>query len=87
MECSNNFFWYVMSLWWPVWALSKSQNALQMGCFLTKKWVNHVVVIYFSKNDLEAFRVIKQVKYGHFERRASHLGPSKVTQCLANGLI
>ena len=35
IECQNNCFWRVLSLWWPVLALLKSQNALKMGCFGT----------------------------------------------------
>ena len=33
MECQNKCFWRVLSQWWPVVALLKSQNALKMGCF------------------------------------------------------
>ena len=29
-------FWTVLSLWWPILVLQKSQNALKMGCFGTK---------------------------------------------------
>ena len=36
MECQNNCFWPILSTWWPVLALLKSQNALRMGCFGTK---------------------------------------------------
>ena len=46
MKCQNKCLWRVLSLWWPVVALLKSQNALKMGCFGTKngskmgqKWV------------------------------------------------
>ena len=28
--------WTVLSLWWPIWVLQKSQNALKMGCVGTK---------------------------------------------------
>ena len=33
MECQNKPFWRVLSSWWPVLALLKSQNALKMGYF------------------------------------------------------
>ena len=33
MECQNKCFSSVLSSWWPVLALGKSQNALKMGCF------------------------------------------------------
>ena len=33
MECQNMCFWCVLSLWWPVFALLKSQNALLCGRF------------------------------------------------------
>ena len=36
MECQNKCFWRVLSLWWPVLALVKSQKALKMGAFGTK---------------------------------------------------
>ena len=36
MECQNKCFWHVLSSWWPVLALPKSQNAMKMGCFGTK---------------------------------------------------
>ena len=36
MECQNKCFWRVLSSWWPVLAVLKSQNALKMGCFATK---------------------------------------------------
>ena len=36
MECQNKCFWRVLSSWWPVVALLKSQNALKMSCFGTK---------------------------------------------------
>ena len=36
MECQNKCFWRVLSSWWPVLALLKSQNALKMGCLATK---------------------------------------------------
>ena len=36
MACQNKCFWCVLSLWWPVVALLKSQNALKMGWFGTK---------------------------------------------------
>ena len=29
-------FWTVLSLWWPILVLPKSENALKMGCFGTK---------------------------------------------------
>ena len=29
-------FWTVLSLWWPILVLRKSQHALKMGCFGTK---------------------------------------------------
>ena len=29
-------FWTILSLWWPIFVLRKSQNALKMGCFGTK---------------------------------------------------
>ena len=29
-------FWTVLSLWWPILVLQKSQNALKMGCFGSK---------------------------------------------------
>ena len=28
--------WALLSLWWPILVLRKSQNALKMGCFGTK---------------------------------------------------
>ena len=31
MECQNKCFWRVLSSWWPVLALLKSQNAMKMG--------------------------------------------------------
>ena len=37
MECQNKCFSRVLSAWWPPLALLKSQNALKMGCFGTKK--------------------------------------------------
>ena len=33
MQCQNKCFWHVLSSWWPVLALLKSQNALVMGYF------------------------------------------------------
>ena len=36
MECQNKCFWRVLSSWWPVVVLLKSQNALKMGYFGTK---------------------------------------------------
>ena len=32
----NKCFWTVLSLWWPILVLRKSQNALKMDCFGTK---------------------------------------------------
>ena len=37
MECQKKCFWRVLSLWWPILALLRSQNALKMGCVGTKK--------------------------------------------------
>ena len=45
MECQNKCFWRILSSWWLVLALLKSQNALKMGCLGTKmghKWVKNV---------------------------------------------
>ena len=36
MECQKKYFWRVLSSWWPVLALLKSQKALKMGYFATK---------------------------------------------------
>ena len=36
MERQNKCFWRILSLWWPVLAFLKSQNALKMGCSGTK---------------------------------------------------
>ena len=36
MECQNKCCWRILSSWWPVLALLKSQNALKMGYFGTK---------------------------------------------------
>ena len=61
MECQNKCFWCVLSSWWPVLALIKSQNALKMGCFgrkMGQKWVKNV----FFQNDPRPFGVHKQVK-------------------------
>ena len=33
---SNKCFWTVLSLWWPILVLQKSQNALNMGCCTSK---------------------------------------------------
>ena len=33
----NKGFWTILSLWWPILVLRKSQKALKMGCFGTKK--------------------------------------------------
>ena len=41
MECQKKCFWRVLSSWWPVLALLKSQDALKMGCFWDKKWVKN----------------------------------------------
>ena len=62
MECQNKWFWRVLSLWWPVLALLKSQNALKMGCFATKIWVKNGSKKCFSKNDHSPFGVPKQVQ-------------------------
>ena len=40
----------------------------------------------FPNNDLGASGVPKQVKSAHLEPIVSHFGPSKVTNCLENGL-
>ena len=58
MECQNKCFWRVLSSWWPIVALLKSQNALKMGCFGTKNGSK----MGFSKNDSRPFGVHKQVK-------------------------
>ena len=46
MECPNTCFWRVLSSFWPILALLKSQIALKMGYFAAKngskmgqKWV------------------------------------------------
>ena len=83
MECQNKCFWRVLSSWWPVLALLKSQNALKKGCFGTKNGSK----MCFSKNDPRPFGVHKQVKSAHLEPIASHFGHSKVTKCLENGLF
>ena len=36
LECQHKCFWTVLSLWWPILVLRKSQNALKMRCFGTK---------------------------------------------------
>ena len=63
--------------------LQKTQNALKTGDFETIKGSK----MCFSKNDPGAFGVPKQVKCAHFEPIVSHLGLSKVTKCLENGLF
>ena len=47
MECQNRCFWRVLSLWWPVFILVKSESALKMCS---------------SKNDPRPFGVHKQMK-------------------------
>ena len=36
LGCSNRCFWPVLSPWWPVLAVGKSQDALKMARFGTK---------------------------------------------------
>ena len=60
MECQNMCFWRVLSLWWSVLALLKSQNALKL--FSDKTWVKNGSKMCFSKNDPQPFGVPKQVK-------------------------
>ena len=36
MQPTFGGFWRILSSWWPVLALLKSQNALKLGCFATK---------------------------------------------------
>ena len=87
MECQNRCFWRVLSSWWLVLALLKSQNALKMGCFRTKKWAKNGSKMCFSKNDPRPFGVPKQVKGALLEPIASHFGHPKVTKCFENGLF
>ena len=59
MECQNKC---VLSPWWPVLALLKSQIALKMGSFGTKNGSKMGQKTVFSKNDPRPFWVPKQVK-------------------------
>ena len=51
-------FLTVLSLWWPILVLRKSQNALKMGCFGTKNGSK----THFSKSHPRPFGVHKRVK-------------------------
>ena len=87
MECPKKCFWRVLSSWWPVLALLKSPNALEMDCFGAKNGSKMGQKKSFPKNDPRPFGVPKQVKRAHFEPIASYFGPSKVTKCHENGLF
>ena len=53
MQCQNKCFWRVLSSWWPVLALLKSQNALKMGCFGAKNGSNMGQKCVFPKMNLD----------------------------------
>ena len=62
MECQNKCFWRILSSWWPVLALLKSQNALKMGFLGTNNGCKNSSKMCFFKNDPRPFGVRKQVK-------------------------
>ena len=49
MECQKKCFQRVLCSLWPVLALLKSQNALKMGCFVTKNGSKMVQKCVFPK--------------------------------------
>ena len=55
-------FWTVLSLWWPILVLRKSQNALKMGCFGTKNGSKMGQKHIFPKTHPRPFGVHKRVK-------------------------
>ena len=79
----NKCFWTVLSLWWPILVLPKSQNAFKMGCFGTKNGSK----MHFSKPHPRPFGVHKRVKGAHFEPILGHFGPSEVQKALKVGLV
>ena len=56
MECQNNCFWRLLSSWWPVLALLKSQKALKRGCFATKNGTKMGQKCVFPKFTLDHLR-------------------------------
>ena len=77
IKCQKKCFRRVLSSWWPVLALLKSQNALKMvylggkkkgqkevknGSKMGQKWVKNGSKMCFSKKDPRPFGVHKQVK-------------------------
>ena len=87
MECQNKWFWRILSSWWPVLALLKSQNALKMECFATKNGSKMGQKKCFSRNDPKPFGVPKQVEWSHFEPMLSYFSPSQGRKGLENGPI
>ena len=58
----------------------KIPKSLENGLFWDQKWVKNGSKMCFSKNDLGAFGVPKQVECAHFEPIVSHFGPSNITK-------
>ena len=61
-DAKTSCFWTVLSLWWPILVLRKSLNALEMGCFGTKKWVKNGSKTHFSKPHPRPFGVHQRTK-------------------------
>ena len=87
MECQNKCFWRVLSSRVAYFGPPKIPKCLENGLLRDKKWVKNGSEMWFSKNDPRPFGVPKQVKWALFEPIASHFAPSKVANCLENGLF
>ena len=65
----------------------KTQNALKMGCFGTKKWVKNGSKRHFSKPHPRRFGVHKRVKWAHYEPILGHFDLLEVQETLKVGLL
>ena len=85
LGCSNKCFQPVLSPWWHIFALRKSQNALKMGRFKTKNAKKNGSKTRFSRSHPGPFGMLKQVFIAHFEPVVTCFGPRKIPICLENG--
>ena len=51
MQCQNKCFWHVLTSWWPIVALLKSQKCLENLLFCDQKLVKNGSKMCFPKNE------------------------------------
>ena len=83
----NKCFWTVLSLWWPILVLRKSQNALKMGCFGSKNGSKMGQKRIFPKIILDHLGCTNGRNEPVFRPILGHFGPSEVQKALKVGLV